>query len=473
MTLAHEGQSAAAPGPPWPDTAAATLREQLDRLEAFGQLQHVDVVTDPRFEVAAVAQRASRGGPALRFRQIKGHQLDVVLGTDATRERIGLTLGVPPSEVASRYLEALTSPIAPVVQASGPVKEVVRIGDDVDVLSELPVLTHFEHDGGPYITSGIVVAEDPETGVRNVSYHRMQVCGPTDLRIVIVPRHLHAMQQKAEERGEALPVAVVLGVDSAVRLAAGTSGSVIPLGFDELAIAGALKGRPEQMVRCETSDVHVPANAEIVIEGEILPGVRADEGPFAEFAGTYKPVAKKHVFRATAMTRRKDAIYQGLVTGTSEQLLLMGLPNEPVMTKAIRGVVPGVRDVHVTSGGLHKFHAIVSLEQRHAGDSKDAIIAAFASHRDVKLVTVVDHDVDPYDLDDVERAVAINFQAARDLVLVDGGKGNPVDHSLRAGGTTSRMGIDATRSFGDSSQRHVRAVIPGASEISLAHYLDD
>lgn len=452
-------------------TAATSLRAQIKLLDSAGELLRVHERIGSRFEAAAIAQRISRaGGPAVMFENVDDLGIPVVLGTDATRERVALSLGAAPREVIDVFARALDQPIAPVVVESGPVQEVVRTGGQVD-LRRLPILTHFENDAGPYITSGMVVAEDPESGIRNVSYHRMQVVGRDELRVVIVPRHLYAIQEKFERTGRALPVAVVVGADSAVRLAAGTSGSAVPLGFDEFGISGGLRGNPEHLVRCVSNGVHVPANAELVIEGEILAGVRRSEGPFAEFAGFYKPASDRHVLSVTAITHRADPIYQGLISGSEEQLLLMGLPNEPAMMRSIRGGVPGALSIHVTSGGLFKFHVILSIEKRHEGDGKDAIIAAFAAHRDVKMVTVVDADVDPFDLHAVERAVATWFQADRDMVIVSGGKANPVERQQGPGGTTSRLGMDATASLIPSGDMITRARIPGADELDLSRFL--
>lgn len=453
------------------ETPCRSLRDQIERLEQAGELRRVTGPLGAQFEVAAVAQRvAEAGGPALLFEDVDGQGRQVVIGTDATRERVALTLGAQPAEVMDRFQRALEAPVAPVVRGDGPVQDVVCVGEEVD-LSELPILTHFERDGGPYVTSGLVIAEDPEEGVRNVSYHRMQVVDRDELRMVIVPRHLHAIQQRAEALGRDLPVAVVLGVESSLRLAGGTSGSAVPLGFDELGVAGGLRGEPVELVKCVTNDVHVPAHAEIVLEGTIRAHDRQPEGPFAEFAGFYKPVSDRHVFTVSAITHRQSPVYQGLISGSEEQLLLMGLPNESAMMKAIRGGIPGARRIHVTSGGLFKFHVVLSIDKRHEGDGKDAIVAAFAAHRDVKLVTVVDADTDPFDLRAVERAVATWFQADRDLVVLTGGKANPVERRQGPGGTTARMGIDATAPLTPTAEETERAVIPGAAALDPTPYL--
>lgn len=444
------------------------FREQVDFLEARGELLRVKKAVDPQFEVAAVASRMDPG-PALLFENVKGHSLPVVIGTDGDRGRIAASLGVTTLHLAERYADAVANPLAPTYVETGPVKEVIRT-EDIDLQAEIPVLTHYERDGGPYLTTGIVVAEDPERGIRNLSYHRLQVTGPDEMRGLIVPRHLRRMLETAETEGRPVPVAIVLGMDSAQRLAAATWGSAIPLGFDELSIAGALKGAPEALVRCETIPVHVPAQAEIVIEAEIQPGLRLPEGPFAEFTGNYGQCTTSPVFRIRAITRRSDALCQSLVAFTSEHHNLLGLPYEPVVLSTLRGMLPDTEAVHITAGGCGKFHAVVRIRKRHEGDGKDAIIAALYAIRDIKLVTVVDDDVDPFNPRDVEWAVSTRFRADRDLVLVEGAKGNELDPSTGGSALTSKLGMDATKPL-DQAERFEKVRVPGADDLDLTSYV--
>lgn len=448
----------------WP-AAAADLRDELGRLAAAGLLAEVDWPLSPEFEVCATAAAAG-DGRALRFTAVAGSPGPLVMQTTASRALIAASLGVAPGDFAERYLHALEHPVAPEPwrPADGvpPVQETVITGDELDLGALLPVLTHHEHDGGPYITSGVVIGE--RDGVRNLSYHRMQLRGPRETGIVVVQRHLHRMIAAAEAAGEALPVAVVMGLDAGAYLAAATSGSAAPFDFDELGIVGGLRNAPVRLASGITVPLAVPAHAEIVIEGHILPSTYAHEGPFAEFDGNYEE-GQERVFRASAVTMRAGAIYHGLVSGSVAQLNIMGLPNEAVLLRAARAAVPGVERVHVTLGGLRKFHAVVSVRKDLAGDPADVIVAAFGGHRDLKRVIVVDHDVDVFDGDAVERALATNFQADRDLVVLPRGRGNPVDRSLDADGTTSRLGLDATRPL--RAEPPTPARIPGIDRIRV------
>lgn len=450
-------------------TVPHCFRDQLNLLEELGEVRHVTREVDARFEVAAVAKRLD-GGPVLVFDHVTGHDIPIVIGLDADRRRIAKSFGVSPQGLIERYVDAIADPLPCEVVADAPVKEVI-VEPPFDVASEMPILTHYEHDGGPYLTTGIVIAEDPERGIRNMSYHRLQIIGPDEMRGFFVPRHLRAMLDRAEERGEPLAIAVVLGMDSAQRLAAATWGATIPLGLDELSISGALKCHPEEVIRCETIPVHVPAHAEIVLECLALPSERGVEGPFAEFTGNYGPVTNSPTIKIQAITRRRDALTQGLVAFTAEHHNLLGMPYEPVVLKTVRGTLPNTVSVHITNGGCGKFHAVVSISKRHEGDGKDAILATLHAIRDIKLVTVVDDDVDPFDPKDVEWAVATRFQADRDLVLVAGAKGNELDPSTRAqDAVTAKMGLDATKPLHGGTEFE-KVQIPNLDAIKLEEYV--
>jgi len=266
-----------------------------------------------------------------------------------------------------------------------------------------------------------------------------------------------------------LEVAIAVGMDASIRLAAATRGSLIPLGFDELSIAGALRKKAVEIMPCETVDVMVPARAEIIIEGEILPRMRKAEGPFADFTGTYGGVWENPVLRVKAITHRKDPIYQDLLTFTPEHHLLLGIPYEPVVYQAVRTYVPGTIAVHVTPSSCGKFHAVICIKKEHEGDGKDAILAGLYSIRDIKLVTVVDDDVDPYNPREVEWAVATRFQADRDLVVISGAKGNELDPSCPQLALTAKMGIDATKPL-ERRERFEKIRIPGMEKIKIQDY---
>ena len=444
------------------------LRSQLKAVEAWGDLVRIRKEVNPRFELPAICKKLE-ADKAVLFEKVQGHSMPVAVGLDNNRSRIARVLGTDDFGLTPRYLEAIHSPLPPQIVSDGPVKE-VKITQKIDLEKMLPVITHYEKDGGPYITAGVVIAEDKKNQIRNISYHRLQVAGKDEIRLLIQPRHLWKLYTDKEKENQPLEVAVAIGLDAAIRLAGATWGSLIPLGFDELSIAGALRRKPVEIVRGETVEVMVPARAEIVLEGEILPRLRRTEGPFAEFTGTYGEVWENPVMRIKAITHRQNPIYQDLLTFTPEHHLLLAIPYEPVVYQAVRTYVPGTKAVHVTPSSCGKFHAVICIRKEHPGDGKDAIVAGLYSIRDIKLVTVVDDDVDPYNLREVEWAVATRFQADRDLVVIAGAKGNELDPSCPQMALTAKMGIDATKPL-ERSERFEKIRIPDLEKINLQEYL--
>lgn len=440
------------------------LRTELQALEEREEVLHIPREVDPRFELPALSKKLEED-KCLLFEKVKGSSMPVVVGVDNNRSRIARVLGTDGFSLTSRYLEAIAHPLTPVGVQDGPVKE-IKITSHVDLRKQLPMITHYEKDGGPFITAGVVIAEDPGKRIRNISYHRLQVMGKDEIGIFISPRHLWTLYREAEMAGKSLEVAVAVGLDTAVRLAAATWGALIPLGFDEFSIAGALRGNPVEIISGETVEVMVPAKAEIIIEGEILPNRRSTQGPLVNYAGTYGDTWEGPVIKVKAITHRKFPVYQDLLPFTPEHHLLLSLPYEPVLFQAVRASVPGTKAVHIPPSGCGKFHAVISLRKEHEGDGKDAILAGFSSSRDLKLVTAVDDDVDPYNPREVEWAVATRFQADRDLVVITGAKGNALDPSCEPTGITARMGIDATKPL-QARERFERIVIPGMESIRI------
>jgi len=444
------------------------LRTQLKAVEEWGEMLPIGQEVDPRFELPAISKKLE-ADKALLFKKVKGYSIPVLVGLDNSRSRISRVLRVDDFNLTLRYLEAIRNPLPPIVVQDGPVKK-VKITKDINLLEQLPVVTHYEKDGGPFITAGVVIAEDPGYNIRNLSYHRLQVMGKDEIGIFIQPRHLWELYKEKEKEGKPLEVAVAIGLDVSIRLAAATSGSLIPLGFDELSIAGALRQKAVEIVRCETVQVMVPAKAEIVIEGEILPGLRKTQGPLTDFTGTYGDVWQGPVIRVKAITHRNDAIYQDLLPFTPEHHLLLAIPQEPVLYQAVKASVSGTRAVHITPSSSGKFHAIVCIRKEYEGDGKNAILAGLNSSRDIKMVVVVDEDVNPFNLREVEWAVATRFQADRDLVVIPAARGNELDPSCPQPGLTAKMGIDATKPLG-RSERFEKVRIPKMENIRIQDYL--
>jgi 2,5-furandicarboxylate decarboxylase 1 len=445
----------------------ADLRDQIKQLESRGELLRVRKEVNPRFELPALCKKME-AGKALLFEKVAGYSLPVAAGLDNRRSRIVRVLNTTERGLAERYAMAIRHPLPPQEVEDGPVKE-IKVTKDIDLLRELPVVTHYEKDGGPFITAGVVIAEDPARRIRNLSYHRLQILDKDEIGIFLQPRHLWELFSEKEKRGEPLEVAIAIGLDTALRLAAATSGVSIPLGFDEYALAGALRQMPVEIAKGETVEVRVPARAEIVIEGVILPRVRKKEGPLVNFSGTYGEAAFSPVIKVQALTLRKDAVYQDLLPFSPEHHLLLALGYEPAVLQIAQARVPGAAAVHIPAAGCGRFHAVISVKKEAEEDGKEILRAVLNQTRDLKLVVAVDEDINPYDLDEVEWAVATRFQADRDLVVFPRSSGSDLDPSGR-GGVTAKLGIDATLPLGQK-EGYERARIPGIETIHIEDYL--
>ena len=397
------------------------------------------------YETTAYALEMEKQGkdPLLIFENIEGYKHSVTTNVFGSRKKYAQILGVPQESLIDEWVKRSNSEIEPKEVNDGPIKETIITGSRVD-LKELPVLTHFSEDAGPYITAGIVVAKHPQTGIRNASFHRLQVKGPQRLGISLHSRrHLWEYQRIAEEKGQALEVAVIIGAHPLFYFGSGLWKG--PIGGDEYNIAGGFLGMPLEIVKGETVDLEFPANAEIVLEGKILPHVREDEGPFGEFTGYASKNSTRHVMEVSAILQRHDAIYQDIVSGMStEHTLLLGIPQEARIFEQLKSVVPTIKAVSYPSSGTCRFHCYISMNKAAEGQPSNAIFSAFAEDLSLKLVIVVDDDIDVYNEKEVLWALATRFQADKDLFVANRCMGALLDPSAKEG-LTAKMGIDATK----------------------------
>jgi 2,5-furandicarboxylate decarboxylase 1 len=440
------------------------LRDWLDHLAKQGRLAVLPPDIALKFDLAAYAKRLD-GQRATLFPQPGGHAIPVVSGLVSDRGWMAEAMGVEPDEMLARFQEAALEPLPCRETTLAPVQEVVH--REVDLLKQLPLPTHNEHDGGPYISAGLMITRNPRTGKQNVTIHRCQVNGPDRLGVLLLPRHTHAFVQMAEEAGQPLDAAIVVGIDPLTLLA---SQAIVPMDQDELEIAGALQRRPLPVVKCLNSEIRVPAEAEIVIEGRFLPNVRELEGPFGEFPQYYGPRAKRHVMEVTAVTHRKDAIFHTIVGGGLEHLLLGAIPKEATLLAHLRRNFPNVLDVHLSPGGVMRYHLFVKIKKRQDGEAKNIMMGAFAGSFDLKQVVVVDDDVDIHNPTEVEWAMATRFQADRDLLIVGESQNSKLDPSTRDG-VGAKMGIDATKPLSAPEMTFKRIRVPGEEKIDVAEVL--
>jgi UbiD family decarboxylase len=395
---------------------------------------------DPAYEITALVvklEREQKRRPVLFFEKVKGTRFPVVTNVHASRSRLAAALGCAPDRLLPTYLHAMERPIAPRVVATGPVKDVVRRDADVDLFA-LPQIVHHEGDAGVFITAAISFAKDPTREIWNCAYNRLMVKGRDTTAIhLTLGKHLWEFHRLAEQRGRPLPVAFAVGVHPAIALGALAIGSVDE---DERGIMGGLLGEPLELVACETSDVLVPAQAEMVIEAEILPHERTAEGPFGEFTGYSLGERPREVVKVKAITHRRDAIFQDISVAHLDHLLLSTIPIEANLYRAVRAMVPSVRAVRVPA----PFTCYVAIEQRIPGQAKNAIMAVLGADLYMKRVVVVDHDVDVFDDRQVNWAIATRCQPDRDVTVIANARGSDLDPSTREDGVTAKWGVDAT-----------------------------
>lgn len=440
------------------NSACTSLRDWLDRLSATGRLAVMGPGVELRFELAAIAKKLD-GEKATVFPAPNGHPVSVISGLVSDRGWMAEAMGVEPSQVLKRFQEAVRNPVPWRETKTAPAQQIVHL--EIDLTTLLPSPTHNEFDSGAYITAGLLISRNPKTGIQNVAIHRLQVSAPDRLGALLLPRHTLAYQQMAEDEGQDLPVAIVVGVDPLTLLA---SQAIAPLDQDELEIAGALHGQPLEVVKCITSEVRVPAQAEIVIEGRLLARKRELEGPFGEFPQYYGERGERHVIQVDAVTHRRNPLFHTIVGGGLEHLLLGGIPREATILDHLQRSFPSVGDVHLARGGVCRYHLYVQMKKRSEGEAKNVILGAFAAHYDVKHVVVVDEDVDVHDPTEVEWAVATRFQADRDLVVVSGSQGSKLDPSTRDG-VGAKMGLDATAPLDAPEMRFKRIRVPGEDTV--------
>lgn len=379
--------------------------------------------------------------PVLYIEQPAGFDMPVVANLFADRDRIARMAGVTKaSEFNAAWLKAEHGPIPPRLVDTGPAQELVLTGQDVDGQG-LPVSRHFLQDAGRYIGSGILVCKDPDTGVRNLSYQRLQMKGRERFGASLHSRgHIWDYLLRAEARGQNLEVAVVIGAHPAVYLAASAK---VAMEVDEFDLAGALLGQPVELVKCKTIDVEVPAEAEIVIEGEILANTHEDEGPYGEYTGYSTFRSTRNVFVVKAITRRQKPIYLDIIPGYSVEHLLLGrCTKEAHVFERLKEVVPNVTALNYPKSGTH-FHAYMSLNKTAEGQARHALMLLFGLDSYIKLAVAVDDDVDVFNEEEVLWALATRFQADTDMFVVPKVFCNRLDPSA-VDGMSAKLGLDAT-----------------------------
>jgi 2,5-furandicarboxylate decarboxylase 1 len=427
------------------------MRDWIAQLHEAGELVTVKRPVDPRTEMGALLYQSRDKG--LFFETLTGYPGWRALGqAPANVRHAALAFGTTLPELIPRVAERVADTVPCASVKTGPVKDIVKTGDEVNLLA-LPAHVSGVLDAGPFIASGLVVTRDPDSGRRNVSFHRLQVKGARKTGILLLPRHTYANYQKYEAKGEPMPIAIFIGHHPLYYMAAAVTG---PYGMDELEVAGSFLGEPVPLVRCETIDLEVPANAEIVLEGHVLPGVREDEGPFSEFQDYYVAgMGQNPVAEFQALTMRHDAIFKAVQNGSEvEGCVFHKIPMAATIYRRLTSIggFVDLKNVMILPG---IFAVIVQLTQRLRGEAKQVLMGALASeYLHPKVAIAVDEDVDIFNAADILWAIATRVNPATDVTVIPDVRGHPMDATAAEIGVTGQPGwqrlgskllIDATK----------------------------
>lgn len=439
------------------------MRDYLKKLERDGEVRVINREVDPRFELAAVTRASqARDDKVVLFNSVKGATMPVVTNIYGSRARLCNLIGAADGNFVRRWCE-LIADMRPGTQIPGAGK-VAAPEPMQGKLSDLPLITYFEKDAGPYFTSAIYLAADPDTGVPNLSFHRSMYVSDSELRVRIGASHdLHRYYQSAEKKGKPLEAALLIGTSPEVFL--GACASLRPE-ESELEVASLLRGAEIPMRRCRTIDLSVPADTEIVVEGRFLPGEKREEGPFGEFMGYYVPVGLNHVFEITGVYWNLNPVFHSILCGTPEDMYPLDYACAARIYRHLSAQLPGILNV---SCYPYLMNTVVQIRQQYEGHARQVLLAAFGANLDYsKTCMVVDEDVNIHDLNDVWWAYLTRGRAdTRALVLEDipGFYRDPKkDH-------WGRLGIDATKPF-HRQDEFQRKRIPGGDDIDLKDYLD-
>lgn len=433
------------------------LRSALELLRSMpGQLLETDTEVDPMAELSGVyrhvgaggtVMRPTKEGPAMIFNRVKGHpDARVAIGVLASRKRVAALLGAKPENLGKMLWSSVENPIPPVLtNEPAPCQQIVHKAEepDFDLRRLVPAPTNTPDDAGPYITLGMCYASHPDTGRSDVTIHRLCIQGKDELSIFFTPgaRHIGAMADRAEELGQRLPISISIGVDPAIEIGSCFEPPTTPLGYDELAVAGALRNSPVKLCSCLTVKEKAIANAEYVIEGEVIPNVRVQEDQnshtgyaMPEFPGYTGPASSEcRLIKVKAVTHRENPIMQTCIGPSEEHVSMAGIPTEASIYGMIEKAMPGrLLNVYCASPGGGKYMAVLQFKKLTASDEgrqRQAALLAFSAFSELKHVFLVDEDVDCFDMNDVLWAMNTRFQGDADIITISGVRCHPLDPS--------------------------------------------
>jgi len=469
------------------------LRSALELLASIpGQLVESNIEADPMGEICGVYRhigaggtimRPTKEGPAMIFNNVKGHEgASVAIGLLASRTRVGYLLGCDPKKLGSLLKDSVLNPIPPVVipNKDAQCQEIVHLATDpdFDIRKLVPAPTNTLEDAGPFITLGMCYASNPDTGEKDVTIHRMCLQSKDEISIFLMPgaRHIGYFRELAEGKGEPLPISISIGVDPAIEIGACFEPPTTPLGYDELQVAGAIRNQAVEMVKCLTINENAIANAEYVIEGEIIPNKRIREDvnsntgkAMPEFPGYCGPANPSlPIIKVKAVTTRRKPIMQTCIGPSEEHVSMAGIPTEASILSMVGKAMPGkLQNVYCASSGGGKYIAVMQFKKSVPSDEgrqRQAALLAFSAFAELKHIFLVDEDVDCFDIKDVMWAMTTRFQADLDIVPIPGVQCHPLDPSnspeysatIRAKGVACKAIFDCTVPF-DQKNRFERA----------------
>ncbi|MGY5141674.1 MAG: UbiD family decarboxylase [Nitrosopumilus sp.] len=439
------------------------LRTYISEVKKIKELKIIKKPVSTKFEIAALTAKVD-GSDAILFENIRGTDFRLVSNLVGTRKRFGIAVGGNEKKIHENVISSIKNSKAPKIISKAKFEE-----NRSKTIDSMPIVTHFEKESGPFITSSIAYVKNPETGKQNSSFHRMMPIDQNHLSIRMVEgRHLHKCFVDAKEHKEDLKIAITVGVHPAISIAGAYQEQ---WGKDEINIANALLGGKLTLKKLSFSGLSVPSSAEIVMEGKILQDKTHPEW-MVEMLKTYDHQRMQPVFEVENLFYRNNPIFHDVLSGFSEHRLLMGMPIESKLNGELKKSFKQTIQVSMTNGGCNWLHAVVQIKKGKESDPKKIIEKTFEAHRSLKQVTVVDEDIDPNNAEQVEYAMATRFQADKDLIILKNVRGSSLDPSSdQKNLQTAKMGIDATRSLSKRPEGFELAKIPKMDKTSLEKYL--
>lgn len=442
------------------------LKELVNNYEQQNILSHITRKVSSEFEMMAVMKK-SKGKMPLCFDQVDHYSCKTITGLGGTRKLLGNTMGIPAEKLREHLTNAIIHPIPVTKVVHGKCQENVVMApfrlDDY-----FPVLKHYEMDNGRFVISGMMITKNREGNRVYTSIRRMYYLGENRMTLLITSNEMKEQLAYYEKEQKPMEFALMFGLVPAVVL--GSQISTHLYNANKLEVSGALLGKSLEVVPCKTIDLDVLAESQVVLEGKVYPWRKETEGPFGEMAYYYGKVSELPVCEFTCMTYQNNPLWHTFFPSGSEEKLPMAIAREVNLYQTISMTVPNIKEVHITPGGGGRFHAIIKIAKQADSDGKQAALVSFASDKDLKHVVVVDEDVDIFDMEDVEWAIATRVQADKDVFIVAGAAGSPLEASHLLQNTTAKVGIDATAPLGNN--KFMRTKVPMEQEIELDDYIE-